>query len=194
MPVSVIMSIVGYQAFVSGTLKEHIKRVSSYLGIVGLCVAAGGIVRLYPSSWSKLVSNVLICVGYLLGLYLVVKEFDLLPWDKKKKDDERKKKDEEEGKKKERKKVIRASLFEWAKRKKAEVDLEKDLARKRALVEKLAADIDLRILLHEKNEKEEQEEALLRRLRGAMTAWEIGDQVAGDKMWEDVGKSLDEKK
>lgn len=187
MPVTVIMSIIGYQAFVSGTLKEHIKRVSSYLGIVGLCVAAGGIVRLYPSSWNKLVSNVLICVGYLLGLYLVVKEFDLLPWDRKKKDDE-------ERKKKERKKIIRASLLEWAKGKKTEVDLEKDLARKQALVEKLAADLDLRILLNEKNEKEEQEVALLRRLRGAVMAWNNNDPAAGDKMWRDVDKSLDEKK
>lgn len=186
-PVSVMISIIGYQAFVSGTLKEHIKRVSSYLGIVGLCIAAGGIVRLYPSSWSKLVSNVLICIGYMLGLYLVVKEFDLFPWD-------RKKKAEEEKKKKERKAAVRASLLEWAKGQKAAVDLETDIVKKRALVEQLARDLDVRIHTATQKEKEEEEEALLRKLRGAIKAWEMGDPAVGDNMWRDVDKSLDGKK
>jgi hypothetical protein len=186
-PVSVMMSIIGYQAFVSGALKESIRRVSPYLGIIALCVVAGGVIRPYPSSWSTQVSNLLICVGYLLGLYLVVKEFDLLPWD-------RKKKDEEEKRKRERKARIRASLIEWARAQKTELEKESDLVKKRDLVKKLAEKLDSQIRLFEQRDKEEEEERVLKKLRGAVAAWESNDPVAGDKMWEEANKSLSENK
>lgn len=80
--VSLVLVFIAY--LVATGNSSEVKRLAPFLGIASFFVAAGGFIRFYPSDWSNGASSAFVIIGYSLAFFFLVKDFNMLPWEKKK--------------------------------------------------------------------------------------------------------------
>jgi hypothetical protein len=90
--ISLLLCFVAY--LVATGKSSKVKRLAPSLGVASFFVGVGSFIRFYPSNWSHAASSGCVIVGYSLAVFLTIKEFSILPWDREKKKIENKKKKE----------------------------------------------------------------------------------------------------
>jgi hypothetical protein len=103
LPMGIVITLVvtlilvfGFIVYLVWTKKlSEVKRLAPFLAIASFFVAAGSLIRLYPSDWSNTAADVFVLVGCGLALSLVVMDFKILSWGRKIEEDELKKQAEE---------------------------------------------------------------------------------------------------
>ena len=78
---TLVLGYVGYLVL-TGRWRD-LKRISPLFGVAGFFIVAGTVVRLYPFEWSDAISGAFVVIGYSLAVFFVIKEFQLLPWDRR---------------------------------------------------------------------------------------------------------------
>lgn len=90
--ISLLLCFVAY--LVATGKSSKVKRLAPSLGVASFFVGVGSFIRFYPSNWSHAASSGCVIVGYSLAVFLAIKEFSILPWDREKKNIENEKKKE----------------------------------------------------------------------------------------------------
>lgn len=81
--ISLLLCFVAY--LVATGKSSKVKRLAPSLGVASFFVGVGSFIRFYPSNWSHAASSGCVIVGYSLAVFLAIKEFSILPWDREKK-------------------------------------------------------------------------------------------------------------
>jgi hypothetical protein len=81
--ISLLLCFVAY--LVATGKSSKVIRLAPSLGVASFFVGVGSFIRFYPSNWSHAASSGCVIVGYSLAVFLAIKEFSILPWDREKK-------------------------------------------------------------------------------------------------------------